>query len=101
MYSSSSPAVGSLENELNRFLVEPTEPKSTDVLVFWKARSKPFPTLVKMAQKYLSIPATSAPSEQISSIGRKISTYQRASLSPMHVEKLACIKDWAHIFGHH
>ncbi|MBW0474852.1 hypothetical protein O181_014567 [Austropuccinia psidii MF-1] len=37
IYSSSSPAVGSLENKLNRFLVEPTEPKSTDVLIVWKA----------------------------------------------------------------
>ncbi|MBW0569403.1 hypothetical protein O181_109118 [Austropuccinia psidii MF-1] len=89
LYESSTQNQSSLENELNRFLVETSEPKSTDVLVFWKTQRHLFPTLGKMAQKFLSIPATSAPSERILSIGRKISTFQQASLSPMHVEKLA------------
>ncbi|MBW0565312.1 hypothetical protein O181_105027 [Austropuccinia psidii MF-1] len=100
LYKSSTPDQSSLENELTRFLVETSEPKSTAVLVFWQTRRHLFPTLGKMAQKFLSIPATSAPSECIFSIGRKISTFQQASLSPMHVEQLACIKDWAHTFGH-
>ncbi|MBW0502006.1 hypothetical protein O181_041721 [Austropuccinia psidii MF-1] len=100
LYESSTPDQSSLENELNRLLVETSEPKSTDVLVFWQTQRHLFPTLGKMAQKFLSIPATSAPSERIFSIGRKILTFQQACLSPMHVEQLACIKDWACTFGH-
>ncbi|MBW0546366.1 hypothetical protein O181_086081 [Austropuccinia psidii MF-1] len=52
-----------------------------------------------MARQYLAIPATSAPSEHVFSCGRKILTYQRASLTAMHVEQIACVKDWARAFG--
>ncbi|MBW0509366.1 hypothetical protein O181_049081 [Austropuccinia psidii MF-1] len=100
MFTSSYLEVSTLDTELERFFAEPTEPKETDILLFWKTRSSVFPTLVLMAYKYLSIPATSAPSERVFSCGRKILTFQRASLSSMHVEQLSCIKNWARIFGH-
>ncbi|MBW0581574.1 hypothetical protein O181_121289 [Austropuccinia psidii MF-1] len=100
MYSSSNASdANSLDNELTRFVSEPPEPKTTDILLFWKSRQTFFPTLGLMAHKFLSIPATSVPSECVFSGGRKISNYQQASLSPMHIEQLACVKDWAHNFG--
>ncbi|MBW0537962.1 hypothetical protein O181_077677 [Austropuccinia psidii MF-1] len=71
LYKSSTPDQSSLKIELNRFLVETSEPKSTDVLVFLQTQRHLLPTLGKMAQKFLSIPATSAPSEHIFSSGRK------------------------------
>ncbi|MBW0482459.1 hypothetical protein O181_022174 [Austropuccinia psidii MF-1] len=99
MYPSASLEGSSLELELQRYLAEPPEPKDTDILLFWKSRGKVFPTLVLMACNYLAIPATSAPSERVFSGGRRILSYQRASLSPFHIEQLACVKDWARTFG--
>ncbi|MBW0522108.1 hypothetical protein O181_061823 [Austropuccinia psidii MF-1] len=96
LYTSSTPDSNSLETKLQRFFAEPPEVKSTDILLFWKSRGTIFPTLTQMASKYLSIPATSAPLEQIFSCGHKVLTYQQYSLSSMHVEQLASVKDWAH-----
>ncbi|MBW0470509.1 hypothetical protein O181_010224 [Austropuccinia psidii MF-1] len=100
MYSSSNASdANSMDNEVTRFLSEPPEPKTTDILLFWNSQQTFFPTIGLMAHKFLSIPATSAPSECVFSGGRKILNYQQASLSPMHIEQLACVKDWAHTFG--
>ncbi|MBW0464134.1 hypothetical protein O181_003849 [Austropuccinia psidii MF-1] len=99
MYPTSGQEVTTLENELQQFLAEPLEPKDTDILELWKSRHSIFPTLYTMAHKYLAIPAASAPSKRVFSGGCKILTYQRSMLSSMHVEQLACVKDWAHKFG--
>ncbi|MBW0461329.1 hypothetical protein O181_001044 [Austropuccinia psidii MF-1] len=88
MYSLASSKGKSFKNKIQKFFSEPPEPKETDILLFWKSRGKMFPTLAHMAQKYLSIPATSASSERVFSCGRKILTYQCASLSRMHVLRI-------------
>ncbi|MBW0492211.1 hypothetical protein O181_031926 [Austropuccinia psidii MF-1] len=98
IYSLASSEGRNFENKIQQFFAEPPEPKETIILLFWKLRGKIFPTLAHMAQKYLSIPETSAPSEQVFSCGRKILTYQCASLSSMHVEQSTCVKDWSHTF---
>ncbi|MBW0473091.1 hypothetical protein O181_012806 [Austropuccinia psidii MF-1] len=86
MYSLSSSEGSTLEKEIQRFFAEPTEPKDTNIILFWKSRVTIFPTLAHMARKYLSIPATNAPSERVFSCGRKILSYQCVLLSSMHVE---------------
>ncbi|MBW0482339.1 hypothetical protein O181_022054 [Austropuccinia psidii MF-1] len=99
MYPSAKHEGGTLELELQRYFAEPPEPKDTDILVFWRSRGSLFPTLAVMAQNYLAIPATSAPSERVFYGGRRILSYQCASLMPAHVDQLACVKEWAHTFG--
>ncbi|MBW0497863.1 hypothetical protein O181_037578 [Austropuccinia psidii MF-1] len=99
MYPSATHKGGTLELELQRYFAEPPEPKDTDILVFWRSQGNLFPTLAVMAQNYLAIPATSAPSERVLSGGRRILSYQCASPMPAHVEQLACVKEWAHMFG--
>ncbi|MBW0464744.1 hypothetical protein O181_004459 [Austropuccinia psidii MF-1] len=99
MYQSTPFEVSSFKHELNQYLSEPIEPKATNILSFWRSQATMFPTLEVIACKYLAIPATSAPSERIFSGGQKILTYQRASLSVMHVERLACLKSWLCTFG--
>ncbi|MBW0550131.1 hypothetical protein O181_089846 [Austropuccinia psidii MF-1] len=98
LYTSSGPERHTLEMEIQRFFAKPPEAKDTDILAFWKSQGKLFPTLRDMAQKYLAIPATSAPSERVFSGGWKILSYQRTTLSPMQVENLACVKNWARTF---
>ncbi|MBW0548567.1 hypothetical protein O181_088282 [Austropuccinia psidii MF-1] len=87
-----------LETELKMFLAEPPEPKDTEILLLWKSQGNAFPTLSLMARKFLSIQEASAPSKHVFSGGRKILTYQCSSLSPNHVEQLACVKDWERQF---
>ncbi|KAG0139846.1 hypothetical protein CROQUDRAFT_54142, partial [Cronartium quercuum f. sp. fusiforme G11] len=86
--------VQELEAEIRSYLLEPAENKESDILLFWKSRSGSLPSLSKMAQCYLAIPATSAPSERVFSKGRRISSWQCASLTPKKVEELLCMKKW-------
>ncbi|MBW0510918.1 hypothetical protein O181_050633 [Austropuccinia psidii MF-1] len=99
MYPTSGQEVTTLENELQQFLAEPLEHKDTDILEFGKSRHAIFPDLYTMAHKYLAIPASSAPSKRVFLGGCKILNYQRSMLPSMHVEQLACFKDWARKFG--
>ncbi|MBW0486614.1 hypothetical protein O181_026329 [Austropuccinia psidii MF-1] len=99
MYPSATHKCGTLELELQRYFAEPPELEDTDILVFWRSQGNLFPTLAVMAQNYLAIPATSTPSERVFSGGRRILSYQHASLMPAHVEQLACVKEWARTFG--
>ena len=39
--------------------------EKSDPLIWWKANCNSYPNLSKLAQKYLSIPATSVPSERL------------------------------------
>ncbi|MBW0485223.1 hypothetical protein O181_024938 [Austropuccinia psidii MF-1] len=91
IYSLSSGEGSSSECEIQQFFSEPPEPKSTNMLQFWKTQAKVFPTLASMAHKYLSISATSAPLERVFSGGRKIITYPCASLSSMHASRIGLI----------
>ncbi|MBW0468701.1 hypothetical protein O181_008416, partial [Austropuccinia psidii MF-1] len=80
-YPTSSIEASTLESKIKRFFSEPPKCKETDILLFWKSRKSMFPTLYVMACKYLSIPATSSPSEHVFSGGLKILSYQQEALS--------------------
>lgn len=61
-------------------------------LIFWRQRGKQFPNLACLARKYLSIPATSVPSEQIFSLAGRMVTERRTFLSGQSVERLVFCK---------
>ncbi|MBW0572569.1 hypothetical protein O181_112284 [Austropuccinia psidii MF-1] len=63
IYPMAHPEANTVKNEIQQYFAEPPEVKTTDVLLFWKSWATMFPTLKKMACKYLAIPETSAPSE--------------------------------------
>lgn len=89
----------SVESEVQRYLREPLEPRSTDLLNYWKSREKLYPTLALMAKCFLAIPGTSVSSERAFSKAKNILGPQRNSLSPQSVEILLCLKDWYASFG--
>ncbi|XP_042343871.1 E3 SUMO-protein ligase ZBED1-like [Plectropomus leopardus] len=62
--------------------------KKGNPLSWWKANAPRYPTLSKLAQSFLCIPATSTPSERLFSAAGNIASKRRASLSSEHVDML-------------
>ncbi|CAG8752634.1 7185_t:CDS:2 [Rhizophagus irregularis] len=79
-------------NEIMCYLRCPDEPKSTDPLVWWRDHRSSYPILSKLAQKYLSIPSTSVPSERLfSDAGNHVSA-KRTRLAPDLVDRILFLK---------
>jgi len=79
-------------NEFERFQAIPQVNANVDVLDWWKQNCQFFPIISKIAQVYLSIPASQADCERSFSTANKICSEIRTSLSPSHVEKLTVLK---------
>lgn len=60
------------ERELEDFKNYPAAGRSEDPLVWWSTHESQFPTLARLAIKFLAIPATSAPSERIFSVAQRV-----------------------------
>ncbi|GBC04414.1 hypothetical protein RclHR1_05670016 [Rhizophagus clarus] len=83
---------GNDNNEIMCYLRCLDEPKSTDPLVWWRDHRSSYPILSKLAQKYLSIPFTSVPSERLfSDAGNHISA-KRTRLAPELVDRILFLK---------
>lgn len=71
--------------ELEKYLSLPSVGLNCNPLQWWRMFCPEFPTLSKLAKKYLSIQATSVPCERVFSCA---SNDHRSSLSPEHAEEL-------------
>jgi hAT family C-terminal dimerisation region len=81
------------ETELTRYLKLPLMPRETNIYSFWKAKQFEFPIISKIAGDFLAIPATSAPSECVFSVGSDIVTKKRNRLTGDSVRMIMCLKD--------
>jgi hypothetical protein len=61
---------------------------------WWGMRKSSFCNLSRMARDYLAIPGTSTTSERMFSQARHITTDIRASLSPLTIQAVMCLKLW-------
>nr|XP_054591852.1 E3 SUMO-protein ligase ZBED1-like [Nothobranchius furzeri] len=77
-----------IETELATYLLMPEVDPDTDPLQWWKSNKSNFSRLSHLAKKYLSIPATSAPSERLFSVAGGVVTRSRACLKPEAVDRL-------------
>jgi hypothetical protein len=82
------------ETEFTRYLKLPVMPRETNIHHFWKAKQFEFPIISKIAGDFLAIPATSAPSECVFSIGSDVVTKKRNRLTGESVRMIMCLKDW-------
>ena len=73
------------------YLKEPRIARDQDPLKFWAENSDKYPLLVGAARKYLSIPASSAPSEREFS-QTKLIARDRPRLKPGNLEMLLFLK---------
>ncbi len=83
-----------LQEEIKLYLSEPVISREADPLVYWNGKRDHFPSLFVMALQYLSVCATSAPSERAFSGGRHICCYTRWSLSAEKLTAIMCLKSW-------
>ena len=86
--STTQTQTGAVENELSSYLLSLCVESNADPLKWWKNHEINFPTLSRLAKRYLCVPATSSPSERVFSCSGNIVTCHRASLKPDSVDRL-------------
>lgn len=74
--------------ELESYLQQPTLPRNEDPLLWWNSHKRKFPTLARIARKFLAIPAYSTPSERVFSTAENIVSTKRSSLLPENANVL-------------
>ncbi|XP_048852654.1 E3 SUMO-protein ligase ZBED1-like [Brienomyrus brachyistius] len=84
----SQPSRASIELELSMYLQAPGPDSETDPLEWWRQHELSFPSVARLAKKYLSIPATSSSSERAFSASGNIITCKRSCLKPNTVDQL-------------
>ncbi|XP_072768749.1 E3 SUMO-protein ligase ZBED1-like [Nerophis lumbriciformis] len=75
-----------VRNELVSYFGESPISKDENPLKWWKEHQARFPNLAMLARSYLSVPATSTPSERLFSAAGNIVNKKRTSLTPEHVD---------------
>ncbi|KAK0140110.1 Zinc finger BED domain-containing protein 1 [Merluccius polli] len=86
--SPAHPPHQAVASELQSYLQCADLDSEENPLDWWREHQRVYPRLSKLAKKYLSIPATSAPSERVFSTGGNIVTCLRSSLKPESVDRL-------------
>jgi len=76
------------------FKIGNIDSNSFDILNWWNLHSFDFPILAKIARDYLSIQASSSPSERLFSQAGDIITDDRNRLCPETARALICLKSW-------
>lgn len=79
-------------DELKQYMVEPIITLAECPLLWSKSRENRFPTLSRLARKYLANPASSASSERMWSISGLLMTKQRNRMQSENITQLMFIK---------
>lgn len=79
--------------ELQSYLQESESSIHTNPLNWWRDNGNRYPNISKIAKKYLTIPATSVPSERVFSTAGDIITAERSRLSPENASILIFLSE--------
>src|SRR5450432_393723 len=82
------------ETEYTKWTKQQPMQRDTDILCYWASKEYEFPIVARMARDHLAIPATSAPSEYVFSVGSDIITKKRNRLGGDNTRRLLCLRDW-------
>jgi len=83
----------SCDNEIDRYTVLHQLKKDTDIMQWWLTHKDEYPVLYKIAMDYLSIPATSVPSERANSAAKRVFD-GRESLGDNMFKAQMCTQSW-------
>jgi hypothetical protein len=86
-------------DQLKDYFSEGQADADVDVFEWWKNKEKTYPDLARMAKDFLSIPATSVPSERAFSAAGEIADEKRNRLSPEHLRICVCLESWMRLFS--
>lgn len=86
-YNESGSASATSREACSRYIHAPIETENS-VLEWWKLNEKHFPTLAKLARRFLAIPATSVPSERMFSAAGRLITKLRNRLGASKADML-------------
>lgn len=86
--SASNSVVSSSIITMRQYLEECIIPRNECPLKYWQARAILYPELSSLAEKYLSVMATSVPSERTFSKSGQILSERRSSIQPKRMEKI-------------
>jgi hypothetical protein len=68
--------------------------RDINILKYWASKEYEYPIIAQIARDHLAIPATSAASESVFSIGGDIVTKKRNKLGVDNTRRLLCLQDW-------
>lgn len=79
-----------IHEEISRYMgcEIPDEDKNLTILRWWEKNQYIFPRLSILAKKYLSIPASSVPSERVFSLAGQVVSKKRSRMHPSNVDML-------------
>ena len=83
-----------LETKYRKWIKQQPIKRGTDILRYWASQEYEFPIIARIARDHLAIPATSAASECVFSVGGDIVTKNRNRLSAGNTRRLLCLRDW-------
>lgn len=86
--SNNEPNGNEIPTDLKHYLNQPTLPLGEDILKFWDTREPIYPYLEKTVEPYLSMVATSVPSERLFSKAGQVMTDTRNRLTGDNLNKL-------------
>ena len=81
-------------NEIDEYLSVTVEPSNINPCDWWKHHQLQYPILSKIAKDYISIPATSVPSEQAFSKSGELINKRRNRLGDSSIEACMCLNSW-------
>ena len=81
-------------DELQLYLSESVELQDSDVLLYWKYKSRQWPCLSRMAKDFMAITATNTSSERVFTCGRNLLDVRRYALLPENMEADICLRSW-------
>lgn len=65
-----------------------------NILGWWRSHEEVYHVLSLIARDLLSVPASTVTSKAAFSVGGRVVSEKRASLSPSTIQALICLKDW-------
>jgi hypothetical protein len=86
--------ISNFELEYTKWMKQRPVERDTDILRYWASKEYEYPIIARMARDHLGIPATSAASKSVFSVGGDIITKKRNRLGADNTRKLLCLRDW-------